>query len=86
MPNNTESLPHTVGSLVRARERDWLASFSDDPEILNLLSLNLSESSACDVDVGVAQHSVKATEFSVTKPGTPAERKREIVSLSSPTK
>jgi len=40
---------YPVGSLVRARERDWVVLPSDDPEILCLRPLSGSESEICGI-------------------------------------
>ncbi len=45
--DNEQFKQFQVGSLVRARERDWVVMPSDDPDILNLRPLSGSESEGC---------------------------------------
>lgn len=47
--DNEQFKQFQVGSLVRARERDWVVMPSDDPDILNLRPLSGSESEACGI-------------------------------------
>jgi hypothetical protein len=68
MANNSESHTYTLGSLVRARERDCVVLHSDDPEIRNLWPHNGSESEACGVHLGLEPDSVKPSELLVPEP------------------
>jgi len=60
----------TIGSLVRAREREWVVLPSDDPEVLRLRPLSGSESEVCGIHKAIEGSDVQPAEFPVPDPST----------------
>jgi superfamily II DNA or RNA helicase len=60
----------TIGSLVRAREREWVVLPSDDPEVLRLRPLSGNEAEICGIHKAIEGSEVRAAEFPPPDPAT----------------
>ena len=59
---------HSVGSLVHARDRDWVVLPSDDPDILRLRPLTGSEDDAIGIFLPLRSEPIREARFDLPDP------------------
>src|SRR5262245_31618054 len=59
---------YTVGSLIHARERDWVVLPSDDPDLIRLRPLSGSEHEVCGIYLPLEGNTLRPADFPLPDP------------------